>query len=137
VADLSNKPVLKNITHSKEGEHSMPWCQKCKTEYRGGVTRCSDCGSELVEVLQQIEEYPKNDSESFLMSVRDRIEADIVEGFLNSNGIPVLRKYKGAGAFVDLYLGISYTGVDLYVPRSMLEHAKEILSGHYLVSADE
>lgn len=27
----------------------MPWCPKCKTEYRGGFTVCADCGSELVE----------------------------------------------------------------------------------------
>lgn len=27
----------------------MPWCPKCKTEYRAGFTKCADCGSELVE----------------------------------------------------------------------------------------
>lgn len=27
----------------------MPWCPKCKTEYRAGFTVCADCGSELVE----------------------------------------------------------------------------------------
>lgn len=27
----------------------MPWCPKCKTEYRKGFTVCADCGSELVE----------------------------------------------------------------------------------------
>lgn len=27
----------------------MPWCPKCKTEYREGFTVCADCGSELVE----------------------------------------------------------------------------------------
>lgn len=26
----------------------MPWCPKCKNEYREGVTVCSDCGCELV-----------------------------------------------------------------------------------------
>lgn len=26
----------------------MPWCPKCKTEYREGFTVCADCGSELV-----------------------------------------------------------------------------------------
>lgn len=29
----------------------MPWCPKCKTEYVPGTKTCSDCGSELVEVL--------------------------------------------------------------------------------------
>ena len=27
----------------------MPWCPKCKTEYRKGFTVCADCGSELGE----------------------------------------------------------------------------------------
>ena len=27
----------------------MPWCPKCKSEYRKGFTVCADCGCELVE----------------------------------------------------------------------------------------
>ena len=27
----------------------MPWCPKCKSEYREGFTVCADCGSQLVE----------------------------------------------------------------------------------------
>ena len=27
----------------------MPWCPKCKSEYREGVTVCADCGGPLVE----------------------------------------------------------------------------------------
>ena len=26
----------------------MPWCPKCKSEYRDGFIVCADCGSELV-----------------------------------------------------------------------------------------
>ena len=26
----------------------MPWCPKCKSEYREGFTVCADCGTELV-----------------------------------------------------------------------------------------
>ncbi len=29
----------------------MPWCPKCKTEYREGFRVCADCGSELVDEL--------------------------------------------------------------------------------------
>lgn len=31
----------------------MPWCPKCKTEYREGFRVCADCGSELVEKLAE------------------------------------------------------------------------------------
>lgn len=31
----------------------MPWCPKCETEYRDGITVCADCGSTLVDDLSQ------------------------------------------------------------------------------------
>lgn len=31
----------------------MPWCPKCKNEYREGITVCSDCGCTLVEELKE------------------------------------------------------------------------------------
>jgi hypothetical protein len=31
----------------------MPWCPKCKTEYRDGFTVCPDCNVELVEQLEE------------------------------------------------------------------------------------
>ena len=30
----------------------MPWCPKCKTEYRDGIITCADCGSALVDELK-------------------------------------------------------------------------------------
>lgn len=35
----------------------MPWCPKCKTEYREGVLTCVDCGSELVNEQPADYEY--------------------------------------------------------------------------------
>ena len=34
----------------------MPWCPKCETEYREGITVCADCGSDLVDDLSA--KYP-------------------------------------------------------------------------------
>lgn len=31
----------------------MPWCPKCKNEYKEGYTVCADCGTELVASLQE------------------------------------------------------------------------------------
>ena len=30
----------------------MPWCPKCKNEYKEGYTVCADCGSQLVDSLE-------------------------------------------------------------------------------------
>ncbi len=35
----------------------MPWCPKCKNEYREGFRVCADCGCELVETLPE-EKHP-------------------------------------------------------------------------------
>lgn len=31
----------------------MPWCPKCKNEYREGIKTCADCGTELVDKLDK------------------------------------------------------------------------------------
>lgn len=34
----------------------MPWCPKCKNEYVEGIRVCADCGSELVDSLEDVKE---------------------------------------------------------------------------------
>jgi transcription initiation factor TFIIIB Brf1 subunit/transcription initiation factor TFIIB len=35
------------------GEQTAMWCPKCRTEYRDGVKVCADCGTPLVESLEE------------------------------------------------------------------------------------
>lgn len=37
----------------KKGEKIMPWCPKCKNEYKEGYTICADCGTELIASLEE------------------------------------------------------------------------------------
>ena len=40
----------------------MPWCPKCETEYREGITVCADCGSTLVDDLSVSQEVTESQS---------------------------------------------------------------------------
>lgn len=32
----------------------MPWCPNCKFEYKDGITKCADCGADLVDSYEEI-----------------------------------------------------------------------------------
>lgn len=64
----------------------MPWCPKCKTEYREGYTVCADCGSELVK-----EEPGDSSDEELLEESREGIwepegDDDVSPGEAAANG---------------------------------------------------
>ncbi len=53
--------------------------------------------------------------------------AELTATQLRSYGIPVLHRYPGDGAAGRVILGFSGYGVELYVPASRLEEARELL----------
>jgi len=57
----------------------MPWCPKCKSEYREGFTVCADCGCELVEEEQT--------DEMVNLTFGDEDQMKALEAFLKSNQI--------------------------------------------------
>lgn len=60
----------------------MPWCPKCKTEYRKGITTCSDCGSTLVEDLNA-----KQETASMLLLMNgDSMHINMVADHLKAEG---------------------------------------------------
>ncbi|MDD4833966.1 MAG: DUF2007 domain-containing protein [Lutispora sp.] len=61
-----------------------------------------------------------------LVEVYNEIEADIVEGFLNDNGIPSIKKYKNTQGYMKVLLGTTL-GVDIFVNPEDYVQAKEIL----------
>ena len=52
----------------------MPWCPKCRNEYREGITVCAECKVELVERLEDIPKQP------FIFGEKDKMER--LQGFL-------------------------------------------------------
>ena len=57
-----------------------------------------------------------------------QIESDIVVNMLRAYSIPVYRAYPNDGDFGRLIIGFSGTGVDIYVPETMLDDARNLLS---------
>ncbi len=62
----------------------------------------------------------------YLRGVPQDPEADIIIGFLESQGIPVIKHYPEAGQFLKTAYGLT-SGVDLYVPEEHLADAKQLL----------
>ncbi|NMA92873.1 MAG: hypothetical protein GX973_07140 [Firmicutes bacterium] len=65
----------------------------------------------------------------FLRGVAGDAEAGVVESLLRAYQIPVLRKYREAGNFLKVCMGMTVLGIDLYVPAGYLEQAELLLSG--------
>ena len=72
-----------------------------------------------------------------LITASDRIEADILESKLSAAQIPVYKKYRGPGAYLNIVLGNTSMGVDLFIPEERLEEAKGILESTSDVSDEE
>ncbi|MBK5242990.1 hypothetical protein [Clostridium sp.] len=106
----------------------MLWCPKCKCEYREGFTNCSDCGSELLEMIEyekeENKEITENDIEVFLISVSQDFDAKIIQSKLTSFGIPSLKKCQG----IDGIYGFTGTSsIDIYVPSKLLDNARDLI----------
>jgi len=74
---------------------------------------------------------------SFVKNVADDQEAVLVESVLGTENIPVQRKYKEAGNYMEVYMGISKYGIDLYVPDDALELAKGLLESEMMDMPEE
>ena len=57
------------------------------------------------------------------------VDLDMETGLLNAYGIPTTQEYPNDGVFGKIVIGHSGGGVDLYVPETLLEDAKNIISG--------
>ena len=62
-----------------------------------------------------------------LVTVNDRIYQSIVESVLTDNEIPFISKERGSGAAVKVITGFSLFGTDIFVLKTDLERAAELL----------
>ena len=117
----------------------MPYCPDCKTEYREGFTTCSDCGKQLVggtptENTNAENATPKQtaSNEMILLTLADdQFECDLICNMLRESGIPAVHKYQGADSYLHVYMGRTNENIQIYVPRSEYDTAKEIIGANF------
>lgn len=64
----------------------------------------------------------------YLCTAKNSLEADILESKLKSEGIPCVKKYKGASNFLEVFMGTnSAYPIEIFVPEQALEDAKNII----------
>lgn len=65
------------------------------------------------------------------------LEDEMIVNLLEAYGIPCIRRFPRNGDLGRVVLGMSGTGVDLYVPEHMLEDAKALLSEDCVYDDDD
>jgi hypothetical protein len=113
----------------------MPWCPKCKIEYREGFSKCADCEVDLVEELppepESQEESFQDVELAFLLIANSNMEASMFKSFLEANDIPTVTRLKYTGSYLNILLGDTIMGVDLYVPVDCLDKARELVDVYF------
>ncbi len=66
-----------------------------------------------------------------------QLEAEMTISLLEAYGVATLCEYPNNGDFGKVIMGISGTGVDIYVPETQLEDARNILCGDIIADEEE
>lgn len=65
---------------------------------------------------------------AFLVHRDQQYQVDMLKDILQSRRIPVMVKSKGSGAYLQIYMGMTWTGFDLYVPEERLDDARQAIN---------
>ena len=66
-----------------------------------------------------------------------QLDVDMELNLLDAYGIPTVLQYPNDGDFGKIILGFAGGGVDIFVPETMLEDAKNIVSGDIEFDGEE
>ena len=104
-------------------------CPKCGMEYQEWAKECSDCHVPLISPDDKAGKKAELDAMHpvKLVSLSDGFQADLLEGLLKEQGIPMLRRKLGSGGYMQAYMGFSVFGEEIYVDEADYERAKEVL----------
>lgn len=100
----------------------MPFCPKCRGEYRPGYTWCVDCDVALVDELPRFE---AGEPPVVVYETHSQAEADVLRAKLEFLGIPAT--LSGDLALGKLYSAGTYVPIRILVPADAAEEARRIL----------
>ncbi|MGB4661771.1 MAG: DUF2007 domain-containing protein [Mobilitalea sp.] len=104
------------------------YCLKCGNEYNEDINICPDCHEELVaELPAESVERLEAMHPVMLKSVGSVVEAELIANLLHNSNIPALRKSTGVGGYMNIYMGYSVFGEEIYVDEDDYEKALQIL----------
>lgn len=107
----------------------MPFCPQCRSEFRPGFDRCSDCGVALVDTLPP-ERHPEPHYE-LLMATADPDLLPLVLSALRAADIPYVADGGEAASLLPLGpgAGTSHGGVavEILVPTDRLAEAEALI----------
>ncbi|SHK72506.1 Putative signal transducing protein [Anaerocolumna jejuensis DSM 15929] len=104
------------------------YCPNCKKEYESGITVCPDCKKELTAQLPEDDEvYSAASDPVKVTSAANDIDAGLIMNLLINNNIPCFKKDIGAGGYMNVYMGYSVYGEDIYVDRKDYEAALDLI----------
>lgn len=63
-----------------------------------------------------------------ILSTGSEIDAELIINLLRNNNIPCFKKSKGSGGYMNIYMGYSVFGEDIYVDERDYEVALEIVN---------
>lgn len=117
----------------------MPFCPKCKAEYKEGVQICKDCNEKLVETFDTVSEKSEAVSIHPIRVAENvgQLDGDSILALLEDSGIPAFAKELGSGSYMRLYMGFSIYGKDIYVAEKDIQKAKEIIDGYFVEASKE
>ncbi len=107
------------------------FCPGCHAEYKPGITRCPDDGSELVEHLDVSDAHDHSEARFVnLHHVGSPIEAEMVNDILRKNGIRSVVQSGGADALSPL-LSSTSDGSAVLVDERDLDRAQELYNAFF------
>ncbi len=110
----------------------MPYCPKCRSEYRPGVARCGECGVPLVESLPPEPEpwHPTPETELVVLCRGiEPGEAEVMREVLAQAGIACSVRTFGpiTGDLATVTDGVTHDWCTILVTRNRLQEAQRAL----------